>query len=103
LPVHLITSSDVRHGKPNPEPYLAGAAALGYPATDCLVIEDAPAGIRAGKDAGTRVIAFPTTTPLHELRQAGADWILKNCSSIHLVERQGSSGPLRLRLDPQSE
>jgi len=100
LPQHLITSSDVRHGKPHPEPYLAGANKLGYAATDCVVIEDAPAGIRAGQKAGARVIAFPTTTTSQELRKAGADWVLRNCGSIHLLENQGSSGPLRLRLDP---
>ena len=50
-PKHVVTAGDVRHGKPDPEPYLKGAQMLGVPAGDCLVVEDAPAGIRAGKAA----------------------------------------------------
>src|SRR5512142_2507910 len=45
LPSKLLTSSDVVHGKPAPEPYLKGAALLGFRAADCLVLEDVPAGI----------------------------------------------------------
>jgi len=48
-PRYLVTSTDVEHGKPDPEPYLKGARLLGVPASECIVIEDAPAGIRAGK------------------------------------------------------
>lgn len=100
LPSCLITSSDVRHGKPHPEPYLLGATRLGYAPSDCIVVEDAPAGIRAGKGAGCRVIAFPATTSAQELRNVGCDWILKDCGSIQVVEKHGSSGSLSLRLDP---
>ncbi len=71
-PKHLVTATDVRHGKPDPEPYLKGAQILGIPADDCLVIEDAPAGIRAGKAAGARVLALRTTASDAELQQAGA-------------------------------
>ena len=99
-PHHLVTSSDVQHGKPHPEPYLTAARALGYAATDCIVVEDAPAGIRAGTGAGARVIAFPTTTDARELREAGAEWILKNCGSIRLAEHKRSSSSFRLLLDP---
>ena len=60
-PKHLITATDVKHGKPDPEPYLAGARILAVPASECIVIEDAPAGIRAGKAAGARVLALRTT------------------------------------------
>ena len=85
LPKNLITSNDVVHGKPDPEPYLKAASILGFPAAECGVVEDAPAGIRAGKAAGSRVIAFTTTSPPQELRQAGADWILHNCADIHVI------------------
>jgi sugar-phosphatase len=81
-PVKLITSTDITNGKPHPEPYLKGASLLGYPAADCIVVEDAPAGIRAGKAAGARVIAFPTTMDRQELQNARADWILRNCADI---------------------
>jgi len=84
-PRHLVTSTDVKHGKPDPEPYLKGAQILGVPAGECIVIEDAPAGIRAGKAAGTRVLALRTTASDAELQQAGADWIIDDCAGIFLV------------------
>ena len=81
-PKTLITSSDVKIGKPDPEPYLKAAANLGFAATDCIVVEDAPAGVRAGKAAGARVIALLTTMIRHDLEEAGADWIVQNCADI---------------------
>jgi sugar-phosphatase len=86
IPKLLITSSDVTHGKPHPEPYQKAAAALGASADQCVVVEDVPAGIRAGKAAGARVIAFPTTTDEASLRATGADWVLSNCSGITAIE-----------------
>jgi sugar-phosphatase len=91
-PRHLVTSSDVQRGKPDPEPYLKGAQSLGVPATDCVVIEDAPAGIRAGKAAGARVLALRTTAEEVELREAGADWIFEDCSELFLDTPPPSAG-----------
>jgi sugar-phosphatase len=85
LPEKFITSNDIVQGKPHPDPYLKGALVLGFPAPECVVIEDAPAGIRAGKAAGAKVIALRTTAPDSELREAGADWIVNNCSDIRAV------------------
>jgi mannitol-1-/sugar-/sorbitol-6-phosphatase len=79
MPKHLVTSNDVKNGKPDPEPYLKGAESLGVPADECVVFEDAPAGIRAGKGAGAQVVALRTTTNDAELREAGADWIVDDC------------------------
>lgn len=81
-PKYLVTSNDVRRGKPDPEPYLKGAEILGVPAEECVVVEDAPAGIRAGKAAGARVVALRTTAREAELREAGADWIVNDCSEL---------------------
>ncbi len=83
-PRHLVTSTDVKNGKPNPEPYIKGAKMLDVSASECIVIEDAPAGIRAGKVAGARVLALRTTASDAELQQAGADWIVDNCAGIFL-------------------
>jgi sugar-phosphatase len=83
-PKRLVTSTDVKRGKPDPEPYLKGAQNLGVPAADCLVVEDAPAGVRAGKDAGARVLALRTTASDAELQQAGADWIADDCADLFL-------------------
>jgi sugar-phosphatase len=85
LPAHMVTSTDITHGKPHPEPYLKGASLLGFPAAQCVVLEDAPAGIRAGKSAAARVIALKTTAPPAALHEAGADWILNDCSDIHVI------------------
>src|ERR1700687_2119420 len=82
IPETMITSSDVKIGKPDPEPYLKAAAKLGFAASDCIVVEDAPAGVRAGKAAGARVIAFLTTMIRGDLEDAGADWIVQNCADI---------------------
>lgn len=81
-PKYLVTSNDVRRGKPDPEPYLKGAQILALPAGECVVVEDAPAGIRAGKAAGARVVALRTTAREEELGEAGADWIVNDCSEL---------------------
>lgn len=96
VPKKLITANDITHGKPHPEPYLKGAAILGFPASDCIVLEDAPAGIRSGKAAGARVIGFTTTVEASVAREAGADWIVRNCSDIRLLN---SSAGLELKLN----
>jgi sugar-phosphatase len=83
---NLITSNDITHGKPHPDPYLKGASILRFPAAECIVLEDVPTGIRSGKAAGARVIAFRTTVRESLLRQAGADWILNNCGDLRLLE-----------------
>jgi mannitol-1-/sugar-/sorbitol-6-phosphatase len=69
-PAVLITSDLTTRGKPHPDPYLAGAAALGADPADCLVIEDAPAGIAAGRAAGMTVWAVTTTHAPEELTAA---------------------------------
>src|SRR5216684_1402815 len=86
IPPRLITSTDITHGKPHPEPYLKGAELLALAARDCVVFEDAPAGIRAGKSAGARVIALQTTERDELLAEAGADWIVKDCGSVRVNE-----------------
>jgi sugar-phosphatase len=84
IPKHLVTASDIQYGKPHPEPYLRGAQSVEVPPAACVVIEDAPAGIQAGKAAGSRVLALRTTTPDSALQAAGADWIVTDCSNIYL-------------------
>jgi mannitol-1-/sugar-/sorbitol-6-phosphatase len=82
---NLITSSDIERGKPDPEPYLKGAAKLKFPPAGCLVIEDAIAGVRSGKAAGCRVIALRTTSSDADLSAAGADWLVNDCSSLRVI------------------
>jgi sugar-phosphatase len=89
IPKHLVSSNDIQRGKPDPEPYLRGAQILGASAADCIVIEDAPAGIQSGKAAGSRVLALRTTAPDSALGAAGADWIVTDCSAISLQRIDG--------------
>jgi sugar-phosphatase len=97
LPKKMITSNDITHGKPNPEPFLKGASVLGFRASDCVVFEDVPAGVQAGKSSGARVIAFTTTVAEPALKEAGAAWILKNCADVH-VRNHGADLSLLLTL-----
>jgi mannitol-1-/sugar-/sorbitol-6-phosphatase len=85
-PAVLITSDRTERGKPHPDPYLAAAAALGADPADCLVIEDAPAGVAAGRAAGMTVWAVTTTHSALELSAAhrvvsGLDEVLRRRTS----------------------
>ena len=66
----LIAAEDVRRGKPDPEGYRAAADALGAASAGCFVVEDAPAGIAAGRAAGAMVAAVTTTHSESELEDA---------------------------------
>ncbi len=83
VPAAMVTAGDIARGKPDPEPYLKGAAALRMQPRECIVIEDAPSGIRSGKAAGMRVFAVPTTYVIEDLREA--DVILKRLSDLRVA------------------
>lgn len=70
VPKDFVSADEVTLGKPHPEPYLKGAACLGVDPPDCLVMEDAPSGIRAAHAAGMKVLAVPTTYARQELGEA---------------------------------
>ena len=96
-PRYMVTSTDITNGKPHPEPYLKGAKILGAPSAECVVIEDAPAGIRAGKAAGAHVVALRTTANDAELREAGAEWIVNDCADLSVEPGNGGEAFLLLR------
>lgn len=83
LPNVLVTADDVMRGKPHPEPYLKGAASLGFEPEQCLVFEDTPAGIESAHAAGMRAIALTTTYPRERL--AGADAIIATLEGVRAV------------------
>ena len=83
VPKVMVTASDIQNGKPHPEPYLKGAAALHVPAKECVVVEDAPSGIRAGQAAGARVISVPTTYSREEISEA--DFIVNRLSDLRVA------------------
>jgi mannitol-1-/sugar-/sorbitol-6-phosphatase len=68
----MVSADDVTKGKPDPEPYLKGAKLLGTKPEECLVIEDAPAGVRAAHAGKMKVIAITSTFPKAELKEADA-------------------------------
>lgn len=72
VPNVLVTAEDVANGKPHPEPYLRGAKLLAVEPEECLVIEDAPAGIRSARGGGMKVIALASTYPASKLGEADA-------------------------------
>lgn len=97
-PACLITSDNIVNGKPAPDPYLKAAEILGFSPTDCIVVEDVPAGVASGKAAGSRVAALCTTMPESELRAAQPDWLLDNCAAISLDGSAIEDGCLALQL-----
>lgn len=82
LPKVMIAADDVANGKPHPEPYLKGAELLGANPADCLVIEDAPAGIRAAHAGGMKVIALTSTYPGSALSEA--DLVIRRLDQIEV-------------------
>ena len=66
----MVTADDVADGKPHPAPYLKGAELLGVNPAECLVIEDAPAGIQSARAGGMKVIALMSTYPASALSEA---------------------------------
>ncbi len=93
IPRHFVTADIVTHGKPHPEPYQRGAALLGIPAQGCLVIEDAPAGVAAGKAAGCKVLGVLTTHAPETLMEA--DWRVPTLAEVQTTANTGGSLTLR--------
>ena len=70
FPPVFICAEDVQRGKPDPEGYRTAAERLGFHPADCLVIEDAPTGIAAGRAAGSWVVGIASTYDARQLRDA---------------------------------
>jgi len=71
VPAVMVCGDEVANGKPDPEGFLRGAQLLGVAPAACVALEDAPAGIRAARAAGMRVIAVATTHAPADLSEAG--------------------------------
>lgn len=80
IPDVFITADGIKAGKPAPDAYLLAARRLNVKPADCVVVEDSPAGIEAGKAAGMRVIAIASTHPNVSLMQA--DIVIQQLSDI---------------------
>jgi sugar-phosphatase len=80
VPERIISGDMVKRGKPDPEPYRRGAELLGFRPEECVVVEDAPSGVGAGRAAGWRVLAVLGTHSAAEL--AGADWVVGSLEEL---------------------
>ena len=99
-PAHLVVAEDVDQGKPDPACYLLGRERLNLEAEGkrVLVLEDAPAGIRAGKAAGCVVVALLTTHRRDEVVGAGADWLVGDLDGVKFVGKDESSDGVRIEI-----
>jgi sugar-phosphatase len=79
IPTVVVAGEDVSRGKPDPEPYLLGCELLELEPRDCVVVEDAPAGIEAATRAGCYVLGVSTGPPLQE---TGADEIFDDLGAV---------------------
>ncbi|AOM39431.1 sugar phosphatase [Xenorhabdus hominickii] len=86
-PAHWITAESVKQGKPNPEPYLLGAKILGLLPEDCVVFEDAAAGIHAGLDAGCQVVVVHNSPDMP--RRDEIHLVIDNLEDIEIVKSGG--------------
>lgn len=96
VPEVFVTADDVTAGKPAPDPYLMAAERLGVPTGQCVVVEDSPAGVSAGRNAGMRVVAVLTT---HDRTQFDDPTVMvDSVADIHVTV--GSDGGLRILARP---
>ena len=87
-PSVVITFDDVARGKPDPEPFLKGAHALGADPSRCLVVEDSIPGLIAGRRAGSTTLAITGTHDSAELAEHG-DAVVESFEDLVFVRRSG--------------
>ncbi|MEG9434661.1 HAD-IA family hydrolase [Edaphobacter sp. HDX4] len=87
VPGRIVSADEVEKGKPDPEPYRKGAQLLGCTPDECIVVEDAPSGVGAGKAAGSRVLGVVGTHTLAQLEQA--DWIVESLEKVRAEVHNG--------------
>ena len=101
-PEIFVTAEQVVNGKPDPEGYLMAKekfTKIGKipEGSKVVVVEDAPAGIKAGKAAGCYVIGLVTTHSRDEAFKAGADWIVDDLGKVEFI-KSGDNGGFQLRI-----
>ncbi|KAK3945320.1 HAD-like domain-containing protein [Diplogelasinospora grovesii] len=100
-PEVLVTAESVEHGKPDPSCYLMGRSRLDLgdenSPSQVLVLEDSPAGIRAGKAAGCKVLGLVTSHTVEQVASAEPDWIVRDLESVRVVKTEGNKVTLEFR------
>jgi mannitol-1-/sugar-/sorbitol-6-phosphatase len=100
VPAQLITAEKVALGKPDPAPFLAGAALLGFAPENCVVFEDSPSGVKSGRAAGCTVVA---TTFSHSMESLdAAHYLVPDLIRVNVIPLAGGEG-LELRFTPLQE
>ncbi len=84
IPAELVTADDVELGKPNPDPYLLGASRLGLAAGECVVFEDAEAGVTSGRSAGVAMVIGVSERAL----ETSAEIVIRDLSAVTFVSGQ---------------
>ncbi|HEX3321004.1 MAG TPA: HAD family phosphatase [Terriglobales bacterium] len=79
----VVTADDVTKPKPDPQPFLMAAERMKLDPKGCIVVENAPYGVRSAKAAGCRVIAICTTLDAGDLNSA--DWIVRDHNALKLL------------------
>jgi mannitol-1-/sugar-/sorbitol-6-phosphatase len=97
VPERFITSESVTQGKPDPAPFVAGAALLGFAPEDCVVFEDSSSGVKAGRAAGCTVVATTFSHPIDSL--AAAHYLVDDLTAMKAEILPGDEG-LALRFTP---
>ena len=78
----VVTGDDVERKKPDPQIFLLAARRIGIGTEECLVVEDAPSGIRAARAAGCRCLGILSSFAADALLEAGADWTAANLAAV---------------------
>lgn len=97
-PEHLISAESVENGKPDPTCYRIGLEKLTLQnkAGEVLVLEDSPAGIRAGKAAGCKVLGLVTSHTVEQVVGAEPDWVVKDLESVRVVKLENGKMTLEI-------
>jgi HAD superfamily hydrolase (TIGR01509 family) len=82
----VISAEDIRRGKPDPEGYLRAARQLAYPASSCIVFEDAPSGVQAAREAGALCIGVRPSHKALPLLEAGAGLVIPDFTRLNLQD-----------------
>lgn len=98
VPRVVVTATDVRHGKPDPEPYLLGAARMGVDPRSCLVVEDAASGVASGRAAGCRTLGVLSGQTEDEL---DADVVVPSLADVRFETRPDGVWVLPAEADPR--
>jgi len=89
-PERIVQAESVTQGKPQPDPYLAGAALLGFRPEECVVFEDSESGVKAGHAAGCIVVATTFSHAVDSLEEA--DYLVEDVTGVTVEVLPGDEG-----------